>query len=136
MKNSKKSLIISDNIAIIKEQDCIGCTKCIRVCPVDAILGAAKQMHTIISHECTGCELCVASCPVSCITMSPIIKQYYTGQQNKITRAQQRFDFREFRLQRDKAEKIKTQGTIQTRRAAIQAALLRAKEKKTIQKNG
>ena len=56
-------------IAIIDEQTCIGCTLCIQACPVDAILGAAKQMHTIIASECTGCELCVAPCPVDCISM-------------------------------------------------------------------
>jgi electron transport complex protein RnfB len=56
-------------IAVIDEQICIGCTLCIQACPVDAILGAAKQMHTIIASECTGCELCVAPCPVECIYM-------------------------------------------------------------------
>jgi len=56
-------------VAFIIEEDCIGCTKCIQACPVDAILGAAKQMHTIIIDECTGCDLCVAPCPVDCIEM-------------------------------------------------------------------
>lgn len=56
-------------VAMIDEQTCIGCTLCIQACPVDAILGAAKQMHTVIESECTGCELCVAPCPVDCIHM-------------------------------------------------------------------
>ena len=59
-------------VAVIDENICIGCTLCLQACPVDAIAGAAKQMHTIIASECTGCELCVAPCPVDCISMKPI----------------------------------------------------------------
>ena len=59
-------------VAYIREDECIGCTKCIQACPVDAILGAAKQMHTVIETECTGCDLCVEPCPVDCIDMLPI----------------------------------------------------------------
>jgi len=60
------------SVALIDEATCIGCTLCIQACPVDAILGAAKQMHTIIASECTGCELCLPPCPVDCITMEPV----------------------------------------------------------------
>ena len=60
------------SVAVIEESLCIGCTLCIQACPVDAILGAAKQMHTVIAAECTGCELCLAPCPVDCITMVPV----------------------------------------------------------------
>ncbi len=59
-------------VAVIDEDICIGCTLCLQACPVDAIAGAAKQMHTIIASECTGCELCVAPCPVDCISMQGI----------------------------------------------------------------
>lgn len=59
-------------VAFIREDECIGCTKCIQACPIDAILGAAKQMHTVIVSECTGCDLCVEPCPVDCIDMLPI----------------------------------------------------------------
>ncbi len=59
-------------VAFIDEQTCIGCTLCIQACPVDAILGAAKQMHTIIESECTGCDLCLPPCPVDCIEMIEI----------------------------------------------------------------
>lgn len=58
-------------VAVIDEQNCIGCTLCIQACPVDAILGSAKHMHTIIEKECTGCELCLPPCPVDCIYMVP-----------------------------------------------------------------
>ncbi|MCX7544058.1 electron transport complex subunit RsxB [Marinicella gelatinilytica] len=60
-----------DTIVEIVEADCIGCTKCIQVCPVDAIVGAAKHMHTIIGDECTGCDLCIPACPVDCIIQIP-----------------------------------------------------------------
>ena len=56
-------------VAYIREAECIGCTKCLQACPVDAIVGAAKQMHTVIKDECTGCDLCVEPCPVDCIDM-------------------------------------------------------------------
>lgn len=59
-------------VAIIREDECIGCTKCIQACPIDAIMGAAKQMHTVIADECTGCDLCVEPCPVDCIDMVPV----------------------------------------------------------------
>lgn len=57
------------SVAVIDETSCIGCVKCIAVCPVDAILGSSKMMHTVIASECTGCELCLAPCPVDCISM-------------------------------------------------------------------
>ncbi|MGE4072614.1 MAG: RnfABCDGE type electron transport complex subunit B [Lysobacterales bacterium] len=58
-------------VAFILEEHCIGCTKCLPACPVDAILGANKRMHTVIASECNGCELCLAPCPVDCIIMVP-----------------------------------------------------------------
>ena len=61
--------------AIIREDDCIGCTKCIPACPVDAIVGTGKHMHTIFTDLCTGCELCIAPCPVDCIDLVPIERE-------------------------------------------------------------
>jgi electron transport complex protein RnfB len=58
-------------VAWIDEPRCIGCTKCIQACPVDAIVGASKYMHTVIAEDCTGCELCIPPCPVDCIEMRP-----------------------------------------------------------------
>jgi len=70
-------------VAIIDEDTCIGCKLCIQACPVDAILGTAKQMHTVIESECTGCELCIPPCPVECITMEPIASTVVTWQWDK-----------------------------------------------------
>ena len=70
--NPENGAIKPKTVAIIDEQRCIGCTLCIQACPVDAIVGAAKQMHTVVAQECTGCELCVAPCPVDCIEMIPV----------------------------------------------------------------
>lgn len=64
-------------LAIIREDECIGCTKCIQACPVDAVLGAAKQLHVILQNECTGCGLCVEPCPVDCIDMQEVAALHY-----------------------------------------------------------
>lgn len=66
------------SVAYIDESTCIGCTLCLQACPVDAIVGAAKQMHTIIADQCTGCELCIPPCPVDCISMVPIAETVET----------------------------------------------------------
>ncbi len=70
--NAEHGLPKPKSVAFINEAVCIGCTLCIQACPVDAILGAAKHMHTVIASECTGCELCLAPCPVDCIDMLPV----------------------------------------------------------------
>ncbi|MEI6270500.1 MAG: electron transport complex subunit RsxB [Methylococcaceae bacterium] len=100
------------SVAFIIEKDCIGCVKCIAACPVDAILGAAKFMHTVIASECTGCELCVAPCPVDCIVMkplpAPLDKEPSLIQAQKNTRAQlakRRYDVRCLRKENESIEK-------------------------------
>lgn len=67
-----------NSVAVIDEQMCIGCTLCIHACPTDAILGAKKQMHTVIADECTGCDLCLPPCPVDCIEMIAIKETTHT----------------------------------------------------------
>lgn len=62
-------------VALVVEADCIGCTKCIQACPVDAIVGASKHMHVVLEPLCTGCRLCVPACPVDCIVMLPAVAQ-------------------------------------------------------------
>ncbi|MGN7611087.1 electron transport complex subunit RsxB [Magnetococcales bacterium HHB-1] len=64
-------------VALIDETKCIGCTACIKACPVDAIIGANKQSHTVIAHECTSCEKCIEPCPTDCITMEPKVVDLY-----------------------------------------------------------
>ncbi len=86
--------------AIIREAECIGCTKCIQACPVDAIMGSAKHMHSILQNECTGCGLCVEPCPVDCIDLIELQKENYHRDV-----ARQRHQFRQFRLERDKQER-------------------------------
>lgn len=76
--NPENGAIKPKTVAFIDEQTCIGCTLCIQACPVDAILGAAKQMHTIIAAECTGCDLCLPPCPVDCIEMVEIKQDMLT----------------------------------------------------------
>jgi electron transport complex protein RnfB len=93
-------------VAFIDEALCIGCTLCIQACPVDAILGAAKQMHTIIPELCTGCDLCVAPCPVDCIVMYPVTETtgWDAWSQPEADAARARHDFRTARLQREREE--------------------------------
>jgi electron transport complex protein RnfB len=91
-------------VAFIIEEDCIGCTKCIAACPVDAILGAAKFMHTVIASECTGCELCIAPCPVDCIVMKPV-EPTPAQKSAQRQRAMRRYEARCQRLAQEEAEK-------------------------------
>ena len=92
-------------VAFIIEEDCIGCTKCLPPCPVDAILGANKFMHTVIASECTGCELCVAPCPVDCIVMKPLDPPLQWDQRHA-DNAKQRFIKKESRLEKLAEEKV------------------------------
>ncbi|MEN3799406.1 electron transport complex subunit RsxB [Aeromonas veronii] len=69
---SDEAAVPVKTVAFIHEDQCIGCTKCIQACPVDAIVGATKAMHTVIANECTGCDLCVDPCPTDCIEMIPV----------------------------------------------------------------
>ncbi|MFM0505636.1 electron transport complex subunit RsxB [Paraburkholderia caffeinilytica] len=92
-------------LAVIDEQVCIGCTLCMQACPVDAIVGAPKQMHTVIAALCTGCDLCVPPCPVDCIAM-PSVTGEATGwdawSQNLADAARERHNRREARLARER----------------------------------
>lgn len=86
-------------VAVIDEAACIGCTKCIQACPVDAIVGASQRMHTVIASWCTGCELCIPPCPVDCIVLEP------SGAFPPADLSRARHDERGARLARDAAER-------------------------------
>lgn len=131
MKKAKPRLL-----AVIREDECIGCTKCIQACPVDAIVGGAKLMHTVINQECTGCELCVAPCPVDCIdmlTLAPAAEAEAAWQQDN---ARKRFNARELRVS-DKSKtpevvsfKTQVSKSAGEKRSFIQEAVERARLKK------
>ena len=122
-------------LARIVEADCIGCTKCIQACPVDAIVGAAKLMHTVIADHCTGCELCVPACPVDCIVLEPMPLEQLD--QRHADEARVHFQKREARLQRQNAERAAelaarkaSADTHDSSLSPVQAALARAQAKK------
>jgi electron transport complex protein RnfB len=140
-------------LAVIDEDWCIGCTLCIKACPVDCIVGASKRMHTVIDDRCTGCELCVPACPVDCIAMLPV-----TGERSgwaawsaaQAAEARARYAFHGLRVERAARENDErlaakaaakladlpahTQHTdpsvIEKKRAVIEAALARARAKR------
>lgn len=87
-------------LASIREAECIGCTKCIQACPVDAIIGSAKRMHSILKTECTGCGLCIEPCPVDCIELITLPEAAYDK-----SLARQRYNDRQTRLLREEQDK-------------------------------
>lgn len=122
-------------LAIIDENLCIGCTKCIQACPVDAIAGAAKLMHTVIADECTGCGLCVPPCPMDCIEMRVIENKYSDDELlAKENNARNRFQFRNARLEREKVldreKHLQAKQATGDKKSAIAEAVARAKNKK------
>ncbi|HEU5295738.1 MAG TPA: electron transport complex subunit RsxB [Burkholderiaceae bacterium] len=137
-------------LAVIDEQWCIGCTLCIKACPVDCIVGVPKRMHTVIDAWCTGCELCIPACPVDCIAMvdvtSPAVGwQAWSAEQ--ATQARARYDHHKQRLAREQQEhdlemarraarklseleqqsRITDPATLERKRAVVAAALARAR---------
>ena len=121
-------------LARIIEADCIGCTKCIQACPVDAIVGASKLMHTVIADDCTGCELCVPACPVDCIILLPMPPAQMD--EAHADAARDHFRRRERRLEKQQLER---EAELASRKAAVDGdaqrnpvleALARAKAKK------
>jgi electron transport complex protein RnfB len=131
----------SPAVAVIREEECIGCTKCIQACPVDAIIGSGKLMHGIIEHECTGCGLCIEPCPVDCIDVVPLSKPQYNKEL-----ARERFHAKQVRLLHDEqnqqqnykdkrqlaAKAANACQNVQAKQEYILQALARVRAKKTI----
>jgi len=121
------------SIAFIKESECIGCTKCIQACPVDAIIGSSKKMHTIITSECTGCELCIEPCPVDCIEMQAVEPLSIEHKREKARHSRSRFHARNKRLESLKKTNNQTlppsSKKTQDRKLAILDAVARVKAK-------
>lgn len=115
-------------LAHVREQECIGCTKCIQACPVDAIIGSAKKMHTILTTECIGCGLCVEPCPVDCIDLIPQEHAIYNPE-----KARSRHIAIQARAEKTLQEKklLNKQKDMRTKQAYIQQALARFETKKT-----
>jgi electron transport complex protein RnfB len=141
-------------VAFIDETWCIGCTLCIKVCPVDAIMGANKLMHSVLESYCTGCELCLPVCPVDCIELENVTGTatgWAAWSPALADQAHQRYDFYGFKSKRDKLENAKrleakaelklsdlpahSQHTdplvLDKKRAVIEAALARARLQRT-----
>jgi electron transport complex protein RnfB len=125
------------SVAYIDEDLCIGCMKCIYVCPVDAIVGSVKTMHTIINDECSGCELCIPACPMDCIHLVPVERDD-VDQMAKTAKWRKRYEARNLRLN-TQAQQEQTQHQAAklgdgeqaraAKRAAIKAAVERAKNR-------
>lgn len=153
--------------AVIDESRCIGCMLCIKACPVDAIVGAAKRMHTVLTASCTGCDLCLPPCPVDCIEMVELDTLARRGNRHAAVLATQlatqsvdemaviaraRFGFHEFRIAREEEERTdrlaKKAGDklaelqqfpashdLERKKAAVQAAIARARSRRTVLDN-
>jgi len=140
-------------LAVIDEAWCIGCTLCIKACPVDCIVGASKQMHTVIDAQCTGCELCVPACPVDCIAMVPVTGArtgWAAWSATEAAQARQRYAWHRFRTERARREqeerlaakaaakladlpahtRLTDPAAIERKRAVIEAALARARARR------
>jgi Na+-translocating ferredoxin:NAD+ oxidoreductase subunit B len=139
-------------LAVIDEAWCIGCTLCIKACPVDCIVGASKLMHTVVDAQCTGCELCVPACPVDCIAMVPATpgrSGWAAWSAAQAEEARARYAFHQFRVERERSDndarlaakasakladlaqhsRITDPAALERKRAVIEAALERARQR-------
>ncbi|MEO8741195.1 MAG: RnfABCDGE type electron transport complex subunit B [Casimicrobiaceae bacterium] len=117
-------------IAAIDEATCIGCTLCIQACPTDAIVGAARQMHTVLSHRCTGCELCLPPCPVDCIDLLPAGRDWTRDDARNAGVWHASLRARQARMPPPLPEPLARPDSVAQRKAALAAALVRARERR------
>jgi electron transport complex protein RnfB len=140
-------------LAVIDEAWCIGCTLCIKACPVDCIVGAPKRMHDVVDEQCTGCELCVPVCPVDCISMVDVTGDrtgWNAWSQGQAEEARERYAFHGVRVERDRLENderlarrakaklddlpaasaITDPAALERKRQVIEAALARARARR------
>jgi len=119
-------------VAVIDEQHCIGCTLCIQACPVDAIVGANKRMHTVLADWCTGCDLCLPPCPVDCIEMIEVTAQpQWTTARAEL--AKQRYETREQRLAGPPPQTLAPVASEAEKQDAVTTALARARARRAQQ---
>jgi Na+-translocating ferredoxin:NAD+ oxidoreductase subunit B len=123
-------------VALIRADLCIGCTKCIEVCPTDAIVGAPKKLHFVISEFCTGCDLCLPPCPVDCITMQPQSSEsadmafsWLQWSQDDADRSKQRFDQKVSRLHPPSTTVVASERPFVSISSAIERAREKAKQR-------
>jgi len=138
--NPRNGIAQPRRVALIDEARCIGCTLCIQACPIDAIVGAAKLMHTVVTELCSGCDLCVAPCPVDCIAMLPAVGADAIWDRTRADAARERFERRRSRQERERREraerlaapalKAKKDPDAEKKRAIIQAAIERARARR------
>lgn len=121
-------------VAVIREAECIGCTKCIPVCPVDAIVGSGKLMHTVIRDVCTGCELCIAPCPVDCIDLVLREGGSEEGEKERMKVSRERYGAHLRRREKGKESKAARESLdlVAERKAYVQAAVMRVRHKKSV----
>jgi electron transport complex protein RnfB len=141
-------------LAVIDEAWCIGCTLCLKACPVDCIIGGAKQMHTVIDELCTGCELCIPVCPVDCISLVDVTGDrtgWDAWSEDAARTARERYAFHRFRVERERREhderlaakaqaalddlpgtsRLTEPQALDSKRAVIEAALARSRSRRT-----
>jgi electron transport complex protein RnfB len=125
-------------VAVVDEAWCIGCRLCIEACPVDAIVGAAKRMHTVIAAECTGCALCLGPCPMECIRMvpdrsGPVSADAWVA--SRAVAARRRYQSRKNRLAEERRRQLRGGGRgrlppLSARKAEVEAAVARVKNRR------